>query len=201
MTFPDDRTRAVVDDRHSEASLRALVTQIAYLGCIVAYALDWLVTTDVPTSLRLMGITTAGIVFTELSRRFGWVRTGSRDRVLAIVIAYCLFINSGTAVVQSTAGFGMLQVIPVVFGAFFFIGATRYVIPVLVPAMEFAVLGPYGHMSWREAATRLVVFLLLAHFSVRIVAILSEAVRAHRSLHAVLEAATTDPLEPHLAEG
>jgi len=200
VTFPDDRTRAVVDDRHSEASLRALVTQIAYLGCLVAYAIDWLVTADTTTSLRLTAITTVGLIFTELSRRFGWVRTASRDRVLVIVIVYCIFIAAGSAVVQSTTGFGMLEVVPVVFGAFFFTGVTRYVVPVFVPAMEFALLGPYGHMTWREAAVRLLLFLLLANFSVRIVAILSEAVRAHRSLHAVLEAATSDPFEPNLAK-
>jgi signal transduction histidine kinase len=195
----DDRRRGVLDDRHSDASLRALVTRIAYLGCLAAYVLDWLVTSDHTTSVRLMGVTTVGIVFTELSRRFGWVRDASRDRVLAIVVAYSLLIATGTAIVQTTAGFGLLQVIPVVFGAFFFTGLSRYVVPMLVPVLEFALLGPYGHEGWREALGRLVVFALMAHFSVRIVAILTEAVRAHRSLHAVLEAATSEPLEPELA--
>ncbi len=200
VTFPGDRTRAVIDDRHSQASLRSLVTQIAYLGCLVSYALDWLVTAEVPTSLRLTAVTTVALVFTELTRRFGWVHSGSRNGVLAIVSTYSLFIASGSAIVQSTAAFGILEVVPIVFGAFFFTGVTRYVVPVLVPAIEWALLGPHGHMSWREAAVRLVIFLLLTHFSVRIVAILSEAVRAHRSLHAVLEAATSDPFEPDLAE-
>ncbi|MCU1678506.1 MAG: sensor hybrid histidine kinase [Frankiales bacterium] len=200
MTISDGLSADGVDDRHSDASLRALVTQIAYLGCLVAYVLDWLVTTDVSTSLRLSAVTTVGLVFTELSRRFGWVRTGSRQRVFAVVVAYAVFIVTGTAVVQTTANFGLLQVVPVVFGAFFFAGPARYVVPLLVPLLEFAALAPYGNMSWREALARLVVFMLMAHFSVRIVGILGEAVRAHRSLHAVLEAATSNPFEPDLAE-
>jgi signal transduction histidine kinase len=199
VTLADDSSRGVVDDRHSDASLRGLVTHIAYLGCLAAYVLDWLVTSDTGTSLRLMAVTTVGIVFTEVSRRLGWVRRASRDRVLAIVIAYSLLIATGTAILQSTSGFGLLQVIPVVFGAFFFTRGARYVIPMLVPLLELALLGPYGHETWREALGRLVVFALMAHFSVRIVGILTESVRAHRSLHAVLEAATSEPLEPELA--
>ncbi|MDQ1723056.1 MAG: hypothetical protein QOG52_84 [Frankiaceae bacterium] len=200
MALFDDRRRGVVDDRHSEASLRALVSQFGFLGCLAAFAMAWLIAPNTHASLLICGITSVALVFTELSRRFGWVRLGSHGRVFAIVIAYSVLIGLGTLVSQSVNGLGLLQVLPVVFGAFFFFGPARYAIAVIVPCMEYAMLAPGDHLSWRAAVARLIVFMLLTHFAVRISDILGEAVRAHRSLHAVLEAATTDPLEPDLAE-
>ena len=192
--------RAIVDDRHSEASLRRLVMKFAYLGCFVSLPLAFLVAPSLEAAGWVCANAGLALVFTLLSGKFGWVRTGSRGRIFAILVAYTIFIAVGAALGESLTGIGLLQVLPVVFCAFFFSGWVRYAIAVVAPAVEFLLLGTAGELSWREALARLVTFLVLAHFSVRIGDIVSESVRAHQSLHAVLEAATTEPLEPDLAE-
>ena len=200
MTLSDDRRRGVVEDRHSDASLRALVSHFGFLGSLAALALAWLITPNNGASTLISGLAVVGLLFTEVARRLGWVRLGSHRSVFFILASYSVLIGLGTLASQSVNGLGLLQVLPVVFGAFFFAGPARYAIPVLVPVMEFAMLAPGGFVTWRAAAARLIVFVLMAHFAARISGILSDAVRAHRSLHAVLEAATADPLEPDLTE-
>lgn len=141
----------------------------------------------------LLGDATVALGVTELTARTGFVDRARHRHVMGLMVLYSAQIVLGEVISRDVAGYGLLQLLPITFAAVFFSTRwQRYALPVLASCLEYAAGRPYDVLSAGAFAVRLAALLLVAHFGARLADVLREALRVHRSLHSVLEAATEE---------
>ena len=123
-----------------------------------------------------------------------------RGLLLGQLHFYCVLIALGASVGGGVhSPYRLLYFLPVTFTAVFFTGWLRYSTAVIASGIDSAVLRILPGVSLPDQAVRCVMVLLVAGFAGEVADMLRAALRDNRSLHAVLEAASGDPLNSELA--
>ncbi len=146
-------------------------------------------------TLAAIAVMVAGVVAWR-----GLIERLPRDVIFGLLFAYCIIIAFAVAATNdSDSAYFLFYIIPVIFGSVFFQGWVRYSVVVVATVVDFVIVGAFIPVSIGNHAVRAVVSLLVAHFGAAVADLLRGALRANRSLHSVLEAASGNPLDSDLA--
>lgn len=191
---------SLFEDPHTDARMRRTIPQFAFLGGAVVAVTCPLVVRDGGDRLRLLAIVAVALVVAAGVRWRDVIDRVPRDVIFGLLLAYIIIISFAIVVTGDAATpYGVLYLLPVTFGSIFFAGIVRYALAAVAPVVDFIVVGSFLPVAGTHTAVRLVMFVLLAHFGAVVAETLREALRAIRSLHSVLEAASGAPLDSDLA--
>jgi signal transduction histidine kinase len=192
---------ALFDDRHTDTRMRRTVPEFAVLGAVlVAMTTPYLVPTP-DRRLAVLGLSAAAVALAFATWVRGHIDRMQRGVLWALLSSYCVLIALVVAATDDAATpYRLLYSVPVVFTATFFTGWLRYSLAVVAPVLEWAVTGRVLPLGLEGIAGRAVMWLFLAHFGGVVADTLRESLRAMRSFHAVLEAASGAPLATDLAD-
>jgi signal transduction histidine kinase len=186
----DPSTRSF-EDRHIDGQMRALITRFARLVVVLALVAAPLVAQTWQRGVLLVADALVALAVIEGVTRTRLLLRARPWQIYALLALFVVQIAGGAVISERMLSFGLLEVLPVVFAAAFFDDVrARYSLPFVAIAAEYVVLGVDGRFQPRIETLRLLCFLLAAHFGAAISDVLREALRSHRSLHSVLEAAT-----------
>ncbi|MDX6204654.1 MAG: two-component system, OmpR family, phosphate regulon sensor histidine kinase PhoR [Frankiales bacterium] len=187
-------------DRHIDARMRALVPIFARLGVVVVALGGLLGVHPLWRGLSVAADALLALVVTELAVRTGFVERARHVHVFCLLLLYASQITVAEILSHNITAFGVVHVLPIIFAAVFFsTPAGRYALPVYVAVLEYVAGRPEHLINVGTALVRLAALLLLAHFGVQLSEVLREAMRAHRSLHSVLEGAILELSPDELA--
>ncbi len=190
---------SLFEDPHTDARMRRTIPQFACLGAVAVVVTIPLATPTTSGRLQLLGLAGLAVIVAGVVSWRDLIYRMSRDVILGLLLAYVIII--AFAVVATGDGdspYRLLYLIPVTFASVFFVGWVRYSLAVAAPLVNFVVVGTFIPVDSSEHVVRLVVFVLLAHFGAVVSETLREALRANRSIHAVLEAASGAPMDSDL---
>ena len=208
LSHPADRTDAMqrpgppalFDDRHTDTRMRRTVPEFAVLGAVlVAMTTPFLVPTP-GRRLAVLGLAAVAVLLAAGTRARGLIDRMQRVLLWSLLCSYCVLIALVVAASDDVASpYRLLYGVPVVFTATFFTGWLRYSLAVVAPVLEWAISGQVLPLSTGGIVGRAVMWLFLAHFGGVVADTLRESLRATRSFHEVLEAASGSPLAADLA--
>lgn len=188
------------EDPYTDARMRRTIPRFACLGAgaVVITAPFAAETNDrriLLVALAAIAVLVAGVVSWR-----GLIERLARDVIFGLLFAYCIIIAFAVAATNdSDSPYFLFYVIPVIFGSVFFLGWVRYSLTIVATAVDFVIVGAFIPVSIGNHVVRAVVCLLVAHFGATVADLLRGALRANRSLHSVLEAASGNPLDTDLA--
>jgi signal transduction histidine kinase len=191
---------SLFEDTHTDARMRRTIPQFAHLGAVAVAASAPIAADTTPRRLVLVGLAAVAAVIAFAVSWRGLIDRLPRAAILGLLLSYCVIIAAAVVATDDPRSpFGLFYVLPVTFTAVFFTGLLRYSTAVLAPIVDFTVVGLGLSADLTEHVLRLVLFLLIAHFGAVVADTLREALRARKSLHTVLEAASGSPLDSDLA--
>jgi signal transduction histidine kinase len=180
--------------------MRRTIPQFGRLGAALAAVTSPLATETTNDLLWLLGVSLAALAISIVVAWRGLIERVSHGVILGLLMAYCVLIALAIVLTGDPASpYGLFYVLPVLFTAVFFEGWLRYSTAVVAPFLDYVVVGTFLDVGITDRVLRLGLLVLLAHFGAVVAATLREALRANRSLHTVLEAASGAPLDDHLA--
>ncbi|MFL6137661.1 MAG: ATP-binding protein [Frankiaceae bacterium] len=189
------------EDRHIDGQMRALIVRFARLVVLLTLVTAPFVAPRWERTGWLVGDALVALVVIELAARTRWLERARPWQVYALLALFVVQISAGAAISQRMLSYGLLELLPIVFAAAFFDDVrARYSLPFVATAAEVVATAAVGQVPVRVEILRLLCFLLAAHFGAAISDVLREALRSHRSLHSVLEAATESVDEQGLAD-
>ncbi len=188
------------EDPYTDARIRRTIPQFACLGAAAVVLTAPFAAETNDRRLLLVGLAGVAVAVAGVVSWRGLVERLARDVVFGLLFAYCIIIAFAVAATNdSDSAYFLFYVIPAIFGAVFFQGWMRYSIAVTASVVDFVIVGSFIPVSTGNHLVRAVVCLLVAHFGAVVADLLREALRANRSLHSVLEAASGNPLDSDLA--
>lgn len=186
---------ALFEDPLTDARMRRTIPRYARFGG-AAVAVSAPVLTSNPTHrLALFALVALAFVAAQVSMWRNLIDRLPRPAILVLLYFYCVLIAAAAAMGGGDRSpYRLLYVLPGTFTAVFFTRWVRYTTVLVAAAVDVTALALTHHWSPADETVRLVMLLLVAGFAAEIADMLREALRANRSLHSVLEAASSDPL-------
>ena len=196
-----ERVIGFFEDAATDARMRRTIPRYARLGGVLVALSAPFLTDDPQRRLALFGLVAIAIGAAQL---FSWrdlIERVPRSLVYAMLLFYCVLISLAAAMTDDpNSPLRLLMILPVTFTAVFFTGWTRFGTAIASALIDELLLGSFVKLTLTDAAVRLLVLLLIASFAGEVASMLRDSLRAALSLHAVLEAASGDPLAIDLAE-
>ena len=194
------RSVALFEDPYTDTRMRRTIPRYARLGAAAVAITAPITGHTTQQRLVLGGIVVVAFIAAQV---FSWrnlIDRIPRGLLLGQLHFYCVLIALGASVGGGIhSPYRLLYFLPVTFTAVFFTGWLRFSTAIVASGIDTAVLRIAAGVSLPEQAVRCVMVLLVANFASEVAEMLRESLRDNRSLHAVLEAASGDPLNSELA--
>lgn len=188
------------EDPYTDARMRRTIPRFACLGAGAVVITAPFATESNERRLLLVGLAAIAVLVAGVVSWRGVIERLARDVIFGLLFAYCIIIAFAVAATNdSDSAYFLFYVIPTIFGSVFFQGWVRYSIALAAAVVDFVIVGSFIPVSVGNHVVSAVVGLLVAHFGAAVADLLRDALRANRSLHSVLEAASGNPLASDLA--
>ena len=180
--------------------MRRTIPRYAQLAATAVVVTAPFATSETDRRLLLVGLAAVALASAQLSLWRSFIDRVPRWLVFALLQFYCVLIALAViATGDAQSPYGWLYVLPVTFTAVFFTGRSRFGTPVLAAIAHHLSVTWLGQADVGDSLTRFAMLALVSAFAAEVSGMLREALRANSSLHAVLEAASGDPLSGELA--
>jgi signal transduction histidine kinase len=199
--IPVSRRGSLFEDRHVERQMRALIPRYAVLGCAATLVGMPMLARSGPAAVAICVNVTLALAVTYVAVRSGLLGRMDQRLLAFLLVVYGAQIAFGTSMTgDPSSAYALLQVLPVLFAAVFFVGFDRYLLTAAVWAAETVVLEVFVGTTLVRTFMALVFYLLVAQFGAEVADVVHHSLRAKNALHSVLEQATGNPLGAELAQ-